>query len=76
MSKEHVVGLVVALAVLGGIVGLLVSQYFPIFGGVITVGRIAPPWTPHLRTVIGPHVFAFAATGASIGVLVGWLKQR
>lgn len=56
----------------GGFIGLLVSQYAPIFGGIATIGQ---PWSPARQSLIGTHVFAFSALGAVMGYFILRLRR-
>jgi hypothetical protein len=59
--------------VVGGAVGVPVSQYAPIFGGIATMGQ---PWSPARQSLLGVHVLAFAIIGGGGGYLVTWLKSK
>ncbi len=73
MEKSKVVVAVVVLAIICMLLGLLSSQYFPVFGGIAALGM---PWSPARQSIIGSHVLAFGATGAAIGVFIGWVKSK
>lgn len=59
--------------VVGAALGVPVSQYAPIFGGIGTMGQ---PWSPARQSLLGVHVLAFAVVGGGLGYLVTWLKSK
>ena len=59
-------------AVVGVVVGILVSQYIPIFGGIEKFGE---PWSPIRMSLIGSHVFLFAIIGVGAGFYCSRNKQ-
>lgn len=59
--------------VVGAALGVPVSQYAPIFGGIATMGQ---PWSPARQSLLGVHVLAFALVGSGAGYLVTWLKSK
>jgi len=58
-------------AVLLAVVGLVSSQYFPVFGGIIEKA-LATPWSQVRLTLIPAHVFIFAVVGAFFGGAIGF----
>ena len=56
----------------GCLVGVVASQYFPIFGGFEKLGQ---PWSPARQSLIGIHVFGLGAAGAALAVLVTWVRK-
>lgn len=56
------------------LLGLLSSQYFPVFGGILEKG-IATPWSPARLTLIPVHLFAFSIVGAFFGGVIGYLGK-
>jgi len=69
-SVALLVGVGVAL---GCAVGLVASQYFPIFGGFEKLGE---PWSPARKSLIGIHVLGLGATGAGLAVLSVWIRNQ
>lgn len=60
------------LLVVGTVLGLVASQYFPVFGGIETLGA---PWSQARKGLIGVHVISFGAVGAAIGLLLVWMGR-
>lgn len=54
--------------VLGAVLGVLASQYFPIFGGFENVGT---PWSPARISLVPTHLLVLAVGGGVIGALLG-----
>jgi hypothetical protein len=63
----------VQLALLGCVIGLLLSQYQPLFGEAKAL--IAEPWTPLKKTLAGPHMGIFAGAGVIVGVIRNRLAE-
>lgn len=59
--------------IVGAALGVPVSQYAPIFGGIGTMGQ---PWSPARQSLLGVHVLTFAVVGGGLGYLVTWLKSK
>lgn len=60
---------IAVLAMLGGMIGLFVSQCVPIFGGIETMGQ---PWSQARQGLIGTHVVLFVVIGGA----AGWFVSR
>ncbi|MBX3205656.1 MAG: SHOCT domain-containing protein [Labilithrix sp.] len=58
----------------GVVLGVLVSQYSPIFGSAFEL--IGQPWSPARMSLMGTHVLAFAVAGAGLAFLVTWLGKQ
>jgi hypothetical protein len=62
------------LAALGagalGALGVFLSQYYPVFGGIIERG-LAVPWSEARLSLIPVHLFAFGLAGLFLGALGG-----
>jgi len=65
--------LVVFLIFVGAGAGVFVSQYMPIFGGVLEK-KLAQPWSEARIGLIGEHVLVLAGVGAALGFLLLWLR--
>lgn len=52
-------------ALVGAVLGLLLSQYAPIFGDARP--RAAAPWSPLRKTLAGHHMIVFALVGLALG---------
>ena len=50
------------------IVGVLLSQYAPLFGG--DAARAAAAWSPAKKALAGNHALAFAAVGFVVAVFL------
>lgn len=65
------IGAVAGLAC-GVVIGVWLSQYHPIFGGLAVMGQ---PWSPARMSLIGVHVITLGVistiAGTGIGVLLG-----
>ncbi len=57
----------VQLALLGCLVGLLISQYHPLFGAPKAL--VAEPWSDLKKTIAGPHLLLFGGVGAFVAVI-------
>lgn len=63
---------------LGSVIGPVVmifpavflSQYFPVFGGILEKA-LAEPWSPARLSLIPVHLFGFGFVGLILGVMVG-----
>lgn len=62
-------------AVVLGSVGLFMSQFYPVFGGVIEKA-LAKPFSPARLSLIPIHLFAFGLAGTALGVGAFLLKDR
>lgn len=51
-------------------VGVLLSQYWPVFGGLLDKA-LAKPWSPARVSLIPIHVFAFSLSGVALGAALG-----
>jgi predicted RNA-binding Zn-ribbon protein involved in translation (DUF1610 family) len=61
-----------ASAFIASALGLVLSQYFPVFGGVLERG-LAVPWSPARMSLIPVHILAFSLLGLVIGSIGGML---
>jgi predicted Zn finger-like uncharacterized protein len=76
-------GLLVGSVILGGLVGgatmcfpaLVLSQYWPVFGGVLERG-LAVPWSPARISLIPIHLFVFGLVGCLFGGALGLLVAQ
>ena len=57
-------------AILMATLGLFLSQYWPVFGGVLEKG-FGQPWSPARTSLIPIHIFVFSLTGLILGTVVG-----
>lgn len=58
----------VQTSLLGAIVGLLLSQYRPLWG---TPAQLkAEPWTATRKTLGGPHMLLFVGVGLAVGAAI------
>jgi hypothetical protein len=57
-------------AVCAGLVGILISQYHPVFGSTLE-RTAADPWSPALKSLIPAHVIFFAVIGLIMGCALG-----
>jgi hypothetical protein len=55
------------LALVFCVVGLLVSQFHPLFGDPKVL--VAEPWSPLKKTIAGPHMMLFGGVGAIVAVI-------
>jgi hypothetical protein len=55
-------------AILGAIVGVLLSQYHPLWGSPQQLH--AEPWTPLRKTLGGTHVALFVLIGLAVGGVI------
>ena len=55
-----------------GFVGLILSQYWPVFGGFLEL-NFAQPWSPARINLIPVHLFAFGIAGILLGAGAGFL---
>jgi Na+/H+-dicarboxylate symporter len=78
MSNQHIQELemkakIVIGLLIGVVVGVLLSQYSPIFGGIEKIGL---PWSPVRRSLISIHVIGLGLLGALTGPALAWLKSK
>jgi hypothetical protein len=55
-------------------VAVLLSQYYPLFGGFLN--GIASPWSPARRSAIPVHIVAFAIIGFIFGPVIGEIARK
>lgn len=58
----------VQCAAAGALVGLLLSQYHPLWGDARQLR--AEPWTATRKTLGGPHVLLFSLLGLGLGTII------
>lgn len=58
----------------GAVVGVLLSQYWPVFGDFATL-NIAKPWSPARESLIPIHFLVFAALGGMLAA-IGWFDKE
>jgi len=61
-------------AFLGALLGLLISQYQPLWGDARQLR--AEPWTPLRKTLAGTHVPPFVALGLGVGLLIAHIRNE
>jgi hypothetical protein len=61
-------------AAAGALVGLLLSQYHPLWGD--TRQLRADPWTSTRKTLGGPHVLLFSLLGLGLGTVVARARNE
>lgn len=65
---------IISGALYGGIVGLLFSQYFPVFGDIYK--KLADPLTPLRLSLIPIHLLCFMILGGISGYLISRIKKK
>jgi p-aminobenzoyl-glutamate transporter AbgT len=55
-----------------GFLGLILSQYWPVFGGFLDM-NLARPWSPARKNLIPIHLLVFCVTGIVLGTGAGAL---
>jgi hypothetical protein len=61
-------------ALLGALLGLLISQYQPLWGEPAQLR--AAPWTMTRKTLAGTHVPVFVAVGLGLGLLIAHVRNE
>lgn len=61
-------------AFLGALIGLLISQYQPLWGDAKQLR--AAPWTDTRKTLAGTHVPLFVALGLGVGFLIAHVRNE
>ncbi|RYE85739.1 MAG: hypothetical protein EOO75_16610 [Myxococcales bacterium] len=61
-------------AILGALVGVLLSQYHPLWGSPAQLR--AEPWSPVRKTLGGSHVALFALLGLAVGGVIIQLRDE
>lgn len=61
------IAIIVVTIILGAILGLAISQYAPLFGGVEKFGQ---PWSEARMNLVPVHVIVFAILGFVLGLFV------
>jgi len=64
------VGRAILGAIIGGLVGYLSANYFPIFGGFL-ITAVAEPFSEARMSLVPQHMLLFAFVFGIIGFLVG-----
>jgi hypothetical protein len=71
----HILIGAVICGIASAFVGLILSQYWPVFGGFIE-NNLAEPWSSARIHLIPVHVLALGLIGAFFGGVLGFLLTK
>ena len=58
---------------IGCVLGFAAAEYFPLWGGIAKFGA---PFSPARNSLVAGHIFAFAGSLCTIGLLISILMRQ
>lgn len=72
-ERKHFITSLIVGGLFGALIGLIASQYFPLYGGIMTLGQ---PFSRTRMTLMSGHVFLFLTLGIGAGLLYNSIKNK